>query len=122
MPILEIELVASGEDESLPHELTQALADAAAHVFESPQGTTWVVMRVIPPGHYAENHGRSPGVHPVFVSVLKSRIPGGRALEAEIARLTSAIAQVLNRPETHIHILYRPDAAGRIAFGGRIVR
>ena len=122
MPILEIELVASGMEQRLPQELTQALADASAQVFASPQGTTWVKTRVIPSDHYAEDHGRPPGVHPVFVTVLKSHIPESDALDLEISRLTSAIAQVLNRPETHIHILYQPDAAGRVAFGGRLVR
>jgi phenylpyruvate tautomerase PptA (4-oxalocrotonate tautomerase family) len=104
MPILEIEIVASGKDDSLPSDLIQSLADIASQVFETPRGTTWVKVQVIPIAHYAEDHGRPAGVHPVFVSVLKANVPEKNDLEREITRLTSAIAGVLNRPETNIHI------------------
>jgi phenylpyruvate tautomerase PptA (4-oxalocrotonate tautomerase family) len=122
MPILEVEIVASDSTPSLPADLTQSLADAAAQVFGAPQGTVWVKLRVIPPAHYAEDHGKPFGVYPVFVTVLKSQAPGGGALEGEISQLTQAIAKVLNRPEANIHIFYQPDGAGRAAFGGRLVR
>ena len=62
------------------------------------------------------------GVHPVFVTVLKTRIPDDSALEREIARLTSAVAGALNRPKTNVHILYQAAASGRMAFGSRLVR
>jgi phenylpyruvate tautomerase PptA (4-oxalocrotonate tautomerase family) len=122
MPILEIEIVSSGENDSLPAELTQSLADVASQIFETPQGTTWVKVRVIPAAHYTEDHGRPLGVHPVFVTVLKSHVPDIDALEHEVARLTAAIAGVLNRPETNVHILYQTEGAGRAAFGGRLVK
>jgi hypothetical protein len=60
-------------------------------------------------------------MYPVFVTVLKSRIPEGSALEDEIAKLTQVIAKVLNRPEANVHIFYQPDGAGRVAFGGKLV-
>ena len=121
MPILDIEIVASDSTYILPADLTQSLADAAAQVFDTPQGTTWVKVRVIPSAQYAENGGMPEGVFPVFVTVLKSRIPEGSVLGAEIARLTKVIANVLNRPEENVHILYQPDGAGRVAFGGKLV-
>lgn len=129
MPILDIELIASdsahsstGSGQSLPAELTQSLADAAAQVFGSPQGTVWVKVRVIPSAQYAEDNGTPLGVYPVFVTVLKSRVPEGSALEDEIARLTQVIARVLNRPDTNVHIFYQADGAGRVAFGGKLVK
>jgi phenylpyruvate tautomerase PptA (4-oxalocrotonate tautomerase family) len=41
------------------------------------------------------------------------------ACEAE--RLTRAIAPILNRPPENVHILYEPDGAGRVSFGGKLV-
>jgi phenylpyruvate tautomerase PptA (4-oxalocrotonate tautomerase family) len=122
MPILDIEIVASDSTPGLPAGLTQALADEAAQAFGAPPGTVWVKLRVVPPEHYAEDHGRPAGVYPVFVTVLKSRVPEGSALEDEIARLTRVIASVLKCPETNVHIFYQPDGAGRVAFGGKLVR
>jgi phenylpyruvate tautomerase PptA (4-oxalocrotonate tautomerase family) len=121
MPILEVEIVASGETDRLPADLTQSLADVAAQIFNTPQGTTWVKVRVLPSAHYAEDHGRPLGIHPVFVTVLKSHVPDNGALEREISLLTSAIARVLNRSETNIHIVYQTEGAGRVAFGGQLV-
>jgi phenylpyruvate tautomerase PptA (4-oxalocrotonate tautomerase family) len=129
MPILDIELVASnrthpstGSGQVLPANLTQSLADAVARVFGTPQGTVWVKVHIIASEQYAEDNGTPLGVYPVFVTVLKSRIPEGSALENEIARLTQVIAEVLNRPDTNVHIFYQPDGAGRVAFGGKLVK
>jgi phenylpyruvate tautomerase PptA (4-oxalocrotonate tautomerase family) len=122
LPILEIELVASDLVPGLPAGLTQSLANAAAQVFGAARGTVWVKLRLIQPEHYAEDHGKPEGVYPVFVTVLKSRVPEGKALEDEISRLTQAIAIILNRPEANVHIFYQPEGAGRVAFGGKLVR
>ena len=122
MPILDIELIASDSTPGLPADLTQSLADAVAQVFGTPQGTVWVKVRVIPAAQYAEDNGTPLGVYPVFVTVLKSRVPKGSALEDEIAQLTQVIAEVLNRPDTNVHIFYQPDGTGRVAFGGKLVK
>jgi phenylpyruvate tautomerase PptA (4-oxalocrotonate tautomerase family) len=121
MPILDIEIVASDSTKNLPADLTQLLADEVAQVFGTSSGRVWIKMRVISPEHYAENDGKPEGVYPVFVTVLKSRVPEGSALENEIVGLTKLIANVLNRPEENIHIFYQPDGAGRVAFGGKLV-
>jgi len=122
MPILDIELVASDSTSSLPADLTQSLADAVAQVLGTPQGKVWVKVRIIPSTQYAEDNGTPLGVYPVFVTVLKSRIPEGSALKNEIAQLTKVVANVLNRPDTNVHIFYQPDGAGRVAFGGKLVK
>ena len=121
MPILDIEVIAPDSPPGLPNGMTQILADEAARVFGAPPGTVWVKVRVIPPTGYAENGGIPEGVHPVFVTVLKSRVPKGSALEDEIARLSRVIARVLNRPQANVHILYEPEGVGRVAFGGKLV-
>jgi phenylpyruvate tautomerase PptA (4-oxalocrotonate tautomerase family) len=122
MPILDIEIVASDSNLSLPANLSQSLADAAARVFDSDPERVWVKLRVIPSEQYAENGGAPEGVYPVFVTVLKSRVPEGSALEDEITQLTKVIAKVFDRPESNVHIFYQPDGAGRVAFGGNLVK
>ncbi len=121
MPILDIEIVAPDSTLHLPPQLTQSLADQVAQVFDAPPGSVWVKVRVTPSTQYAENGGMPEGVYPVFVTVIRSRVPEGSALENEIAQLTQVIANTLNRPATNVHILYQPDAAGRVAFGGKLV-
>jgi phenylpyruvate tautomerase PptA (4-oxalocrotonate tautomerase family) len=121
MPILDIEIVAPDSTQSLPADLTQSLANEAAQVFGAQAGTVWVKMRIIPLTQYAENNRTSGGTYPVFVTVLRSRVPKGSELQNEIARVTQVIANVLNRPETNVHIIYQPDGAELIAFGGKLV-
>jgi phenylpyruvate tautomerase PptA (4-oxalocrotonate tautomerase family) len=121
MPILDIEIVAPDSTQVLPADLTQSLADEASQVFGVQAGTVWVKVRLIPLAHYAENNRAPTGVYPVFVTVLRSRVPQGSELQEEIVRLTKVIANVLNRPETNVHIIYQPDGAGRVAFGGKLV-
>jgi phenylpyruvate tautomerase PptA (4-oxalocrotonate tautomerase family) len=122
MPIIDVEIVASDSVPDMPANLTQSLAEATAQVFGAQPGTVWVKLRVIPSNGYAENGGLPEGMYPVFVTVLKSRVPEGSALEDEIIRLTNVVAKVLGRPESNVHIFYQPDGAGRVAFGGNVVR
>jgi phenylpyruvate tautomerase PptA (4-oxalocrotonate tautomerase family) len=121
MPILDIEIVLR-DGESLPSSLASKLAEAAAQVFRTPPGGTWVKLKLLLPENYAEDDGGPPeGVHPVFVRVLKAERPGAAELESEIAGLTRAIARICDRPPTNVHVIYEPDAKGRVAFGGKIV-
>lgn len=118
MPILDVEIVGS---ESVASDLAARLADMAGEVFCSPPRSTWVRVRWLPRHLYAENGTETPaGWHAVFVTVLKSQRPTGVALEAEVRALTDGVARVCGRPPKNVHILYEPDAQGRIAFGGRL--
>ncbi|HSF80058.1 MAG TPA: hypothetical protein VLA49_02425 [Anaerolineales bacterium] len=131
MPILEIEIVLQ-PGEIPVSDLAQIAADRAAQVFGGPPGHTWVRLRLLPAGQYAENSGGTPGgdtpgsepppeVYPVFVTVLKAQPPEPPALQQELSQLTRALAEVCARPEENVHILYLPPAAGRMAFGGQLV-
>lgn len=121
MPILEVEIV-TGNGESLKSGLAQQLADAAGDVLGTPAGRTWVRLRVLPRNQYAENRTVVPeDVRPVFVSVLKSRACGTAELKVETAKLCEAIARACGRPKENVHILYLPEAAGRMSFGGELV-
>jgi hypothetical protein len=121
MPIVDIEFVGSppaGFAASGP----QALADTLGELFGSSPGRTWVRYRCLAAEAYAENHvGISANVLPVFVCVLKAHPPSGAALATEIMAVTRHVARVTGRPIEQVHVQYAPAAAGRQAFGGRLV-
>jgi hypothetical protein len=118
---LEVEIVAR-PGERLRGSLAVNVADRAAEVFGTPTGHTWVRLRILALEQYAEDGGGpEPGVHPVFVSVLKAELPEADVLAAEIEGLTEAIATACDRRPQNVHIRYEPAGGGRMAFGGRLV-
>jgi phenylpyruvate tautomerase PptA (4-oxalocrotonate tautomerase family) len=121
MPILDVEIILR-RDETLREQLATELAHVAGEVFGAPAGTTWVKVKGIPRTHYAENGDGPPsGVYPVFVSILKRRLPSPAEMRAEAVRLTSLIAGVCGRPPENVHLMYLPEGAGRVFFGGQPV-
>jgi len=120
MPLLEVEIVL-GAGEEVQAGLAAASVEATAKVLNAPEGSTWVRLREISAEHYAENGGPVE-VRPVFVRVLKARLPAEDELEREAAGLAMAIARVCNRPPENVHIIFEPPAAGRIALGGKLLR
>jgi phenylpyruvate tautomerase PptA (4-oxalocrotonate tautomerase family) len=121
VPILDVEVVVRSE-ESLSPDLAARLADACGEIFGSAPGDTWVKVHAILRMRYAENGGNLPGdFYPVFVKVLKAKLPSPAAMQTEVAGLTSAVAQTCGRPQENVHIIYEPEGAGRVAFGGDIV-
>lgn len=119
MPILDVQIVA-GSDE--PEGLARRIADAAAPLLApGRQGATWVRLHRLSAADYAEDGGAPAGVLPVFCSVPLARLPdpAGRARLA--AALTPVLAGACGRPAEHVHLLFEPDGAGRVAFGGRLV-
>lgn len=119
MPILTVEIV-TRPDEYIRPELAQELADRIGEIFGSAPGTTWVKVYLIAQKNYAENITTSEDISPVFVSILKVKLPSPDILQVEVTKLTVAIAQICNRPEENIHIIYLPEGAGRVAFGGKV--
>jgi phenylpyruvate tautomerase PptA (4-oxalocrotonate tautomerase family) len=90
-------------------------------VLGSPPRGTWVAIDLVPAARYAEDGGAEAGVAPVFVRVLMRDGPPREGLADQVAALTRAIATCCARPADQVHILYEPAAAGRLAFGGRLV-
>jgi len=113
MPIVDIEIVggvAEGRD------ATSRLAFALGQALGAPAGSVWVRLRHIDPSTYAEN-GPAPCPLPVFVRVL-ARGDGG-ANRATTARLIAdAVAADCGRPRERVHVIFEPDAQGRVYFGG----
>lgn len=121
MPILDVEVVVR-PGESWSKDRTKELANRAGEIFDAPAGTVWVKVRIIESKFYAESGTEiESGSYPVFVSILKARRPSYEAMLDEIASLTSAFAEICNRPTENVHLFYSPEASGRVAFGGRIV-
>jgi hypothetical protein len=57
----------------------------------------------------------------VFVTILKREVREGAALDAEAQALTRAVAIAVGRPTDCVHVEFAPAAAGRLAFGGKLV-
>lgn len=120
MPILNIEIV-TRPAEHFSANLALELADRTGEIFDSAPGHTWVTVRFIARENYAENNSPADDIFPIFVSILKAKLTPPDSLQAEAARLTAVIAQLCNRPQENVHIIYLPEGAGRVAFGGRLL-
>lgn len=123
MPIIDIELVEDEVPQPVSAEIVQALADGLGELFGSHQAGTWVRMRYLPRGQYAENQEVvDQSIRPVFVTVLKADSGDEQLRASEAKAIADEVSRLLQRPVQNTHILFQPDAAGRIAFGGELVR
>lgn len=122
MPIVDIEVVTGAVDPVVEKETLQLLADDLGSLFGGESGSTWVRLRSIDQDAYAENSG-VPGsqVHPVFVNILRAELPERAAMRREMPRVAEIVARILDRPRENVHVLYAPEASGRIGFGGVLV-
>jgi len=120
MPILQIEVVlAAGEPAAAS---AAAYAQAAASVLGSRPGGTWVRLRQLEAGSYAEDAGGPPpGVFPVFVEVLLAEHPPQAELVNLAEKLAAAIAEVCGRPSANVHVFFEPPGRGRVGFGGKLL-
>jgi phenylpyruvate tautomerase PptA (4-oxalocrotonate tautomerase family) len=114
MPILDVEIVGGAEADD--GGTAPAIAVAVATALGTPPGQLWVKLRQLPGADYAEN-GPPPEPAPVFVRVL-ARIDDPAALPESAARIAQAVATAVGRPHARVHVIYEPDARGRVFFGG----
>lgn len=118
MPILNVSWIG---DQPVPSHLAQRLADAAGGVLQTPPGRTWVMIRAVPSNFYAENHCPDVGAEGMlWISILLSEPPEGKALQPLVETLTAALAEASGVPSTRVHLLFEPAARARIAFGGTV--
>lgn len=121
MPIVDVEIV-SATTEPAAQPSVAALAGALGRVFGSPPGRTWVRLRVLPASCYAENDTPLPAeALPAFVTVLQASPPQGAELQTQVEAVTQAVAAWLACPSERVHVGYAPAAAGRQAFGGKVI-
>lgn len=123
MPMIEIERVLPDGMSAPAPGLAQRLADAAGLALGSARGHTWLRLRTLPASAYAESGVPSLAAAdlPVFVTVLQAHPLQGDALAAQVRTLTEALARVLACNPSLVHVQIAPGAAGRQAFGGRMV-
>lgn len=99
----------------------QELADRLGILFNSGKGQTWVRVEYQPQMHYAENGTETARiVYPTIVEVLKAELLETRELASEAEQIATIVSNVLGVPQDNTHILYLPEAAKRIAFGGKL--
>ena len=120
MPILDVTLVQS-PGEVAPPDLAQRLADAAGACLRADPGTLWLTLHLLPATHYAENGVAATDCpHPASVRLWLAQWPDLPARAALAADLAQALAPLLQRPSSQVHLFFEPPAAGRIAFGGQL--
>lgn len=123
MPIVTIQAVMGIDDEAYDAATVQQLADRLGNCLASEPGTTWIKMTYLDRHQYAENLTTlDETIRPTFVEVLKRSLPDQASLASEAKDIAAAVAEVLFRPRQNVHIVYLPAGAGRVAFGGNLVR
>jgi phenylpyruvate tautomerase PptA (4-oxalocrotonate tautomerase family) len=121
MPILDVEIVVPDLGQLKPN-LPTDLSDAIGLLLGVPPGKTWVRVRELLHKNYEEGGGGAPeGTRVVFVEILRRKNPPPEELRSEVAKLTQLFARVCECPADNVHILYKPDGRGRVAFGGKLV-
>ena len=122
MPIVDVELVCQ-TDAEFSAISARAIADALGRAVGSEAGHTWVRLRFLGGQAYAENEVAVDAADlPVFVTVLQAKLPAIPELAAEVKAITAAVAACVGRSPERVHVQYAPAAAGRQAFGGRLVQ
>ena len=122
MPIIDVQCLLREGQFRYGHESVQALADALGDLFGSEPAGTWVRMRYLDEYDYAESHTRlGPTVDPTFVTILRRQNPEAADLASEAMAVAEAVGRVLARPRENVHVIYEPEATGRVAFGGTLV-
>ena len=123
MPIIDVEVMTGAADpEAVGKEALQLLADELGSLFGSEPGGTWVRLHSIDRNAYAENGAAvGPDARPTFVNILRAESPERGALRQEMKEVAEIVARTLDRPRENVHVLYAPDAIGRIGFGGVLV-
>jgi phenylpyruvate tautomerase PptA (4-oxalocrotonate tautomerase family) len=120
VPIVDVVIVS--DDASWPG-LAQTLADGIGDALGAPIGTTWVRLRALDRNRYAESGGADADADagPVFVEIISRRAPDGPQLSNAVVDIVRAVARATGLPAERVHVIFEPDGAGRIAFGGRLV-
>jgi phenylpyruvate tautomerase PptA (4-oxalocrotonate tautomerase family) len=119
MPILDVEVVGQQAGDAPLEGLADRIAMDAGAALGVPAGQLWVTVRHLPASRYAENGPPMAGM-PVFVRVLARARDSSDA--AERPRRAEAIAAVVSRATARerasVHVIFEPDASGRVFFGG----
>jgi hypothetical protein len=117
VPIFDVELLS--DDEPSPT-LPRRLAEPLGKLLGSAPGHTWVRVRTCPRSRYAENEVSAPPPW-VFVRLVLRKLPGEDELALRARAIAAIVARETGRSVEDVHIQFE-EGAGRIAFGGELVR
>jgi hypothetical protein len=116
MMILEVEVVGQQGGDPPTEKLAVRIVDAVAAALSIPAGHLCVKVRKLSASLYAEN-GPPPQSLPVFVRVLvRTRDRSVWPKRAETIAL--ALSHATTRPRAAVHVIFEPDATGRLFIGG----
>jgi phenylpyruvate tautomerase PptA (4-oxalocrotonate tautomerase family) len=116
MPILDIEVVGQRATDPPTEKLAEQIAAAVGAALGVPSGQLWVKVRKLAATNYAEN-GPVQEALPVFARVLV-RTKDPTVWPSRAAVIAAAVAEATARPQQAIHVIFEPDATGRVFFGG----
>jgi hypothetical protein len=112
MPILDVEVVTRDGPVNID---TGALAHALGAALDSIPGSVRVRVRHLAAADYAEN-GAQPDPLPVFVRVT-ARFADASRLPQHARVIAAEVATAVQRPRERVHVIFEPDARGRVFFG-----
>ncbi len=116
MPIVDIEIVGQQPGDPPTERLAERVAAVLSAALGVPQGQLWVKVRKLSASSYAEN-GPPDQAMPVFVRMLvRTKDPSVWPLRA--ATIATAVSEATARSRQNIHVIFEPDATGRVFFGG----
>jgi phenylpyruvate tautomerase PptA (4-oxalocrotonate tautomerase family) len=116
MPILDVEIVGQRAGDPPTERLADRIVQAVGDALAVPKGRLWVKVRRLSASSYAEN-GPPAAMLPVFVRVLvRTKDPSGWPARAQA--IADAVSEATGRERPAIHVIFEPDASGRVFFGG----
>ena len=119
MPILDVQVVGPQAGDAPLSGLADRIASGVGAALGTPAGQLWVTVRHLPASQYAEN-GPPIATLPVFVRVI-ARAPGSSDASGwpqRAASIAAAVSQATARERSSVHVIFEPDASGRVFFGG----
>ena len=115
MMLLEVEVVGQQIGDPPTEKLAERIVDTVARLFVIPPGQLAVKLQKISASNYAQN---SPTrTLPVFVRVLvRTKDPSVWPKRAET--IPVAVSEATCRERDVVHVIFEPDATGRVFYGG----
>jgi hypothetical protein len=96
--------------------LADCIAGAMGAALAVPAGQLWVMVRHLHASRYAEN-GPPNATMPVFVRVL-ARTRDASEWPRRAGTIADVVSKATARERSSVHVIFEPDASGRVFFGG----
>jgi len=116
MMVLDVQVVGQQAGDPPTEKLAERIAGSVATAFGIPSGQLLVKLQKISASNYAENGSPSKAL-PVFVRVLV-RTKDPSVWPKRAAAIAVAVADATTRERASVHVIFEPDASGRVFFGG----